>query len=130
MFTCCMACTTDGLPASVLASSWNKTYQHAWLYDTKIINWVGIYIYYRLPSLYYKVLYKISGPQLVNFCPSGAAHDQQVFLSSNNPTPCFGDTVDLICYYPDVMERVNRKPKYTATMWPKRPDLCPFHMDT
>ena len=61
------------------------------------------------------MLYKISRPQLVTFCPSGAAHDQRVFLSSNNPTPCFGDTVDLICYYPDVMETVNRKPKYTAT---------------
>ena len=55
----------------------------------------------------YKLIYKISRPQLVTFCPSGAAHDQRVFLSSNNPTPCFGDTVDLICYYPDVMETVN-----------------------
>ena len=47
--------------------------------------------------------------------PSGAA--QRVFLSgsSTNPTPCFGDTVDLICYYPDVMERVNGQLRYSAT---------------
>ena len=37
-----------------------------------------------------------------------------MFLSSNNPTPCFGDTVDLICYYPDVMERVNGQLRYTS----------------
>ena len=45
--------------------------------------------------------------------PSGAA--QRVFLSSNTTTPCFGDTVDLICYYPDVMERVNGQLRYSAT---------------
>ena len=28
-----------------------------------------------------------------------------VLLSLNNPTPCYNDTVDLICYYPDVMGR-------------------------
>ena len=39
---------------------------------------------------------------------------QRVFLSSNNLTPCFGDTVDLICHYPDVMERVNGQPRYAA----------------
>ena len=38
-----------------------------------------------------------------------------MFLSSNNPTPCFCDTVDLICYYPDVMERVNGQPRYIVT---------------
>ena len=38
-----------------------------------------------------------------------------MFLSSNNTTPCFGDTVDFICYYPDVMERVNGQPRYLAT---------------
>ena len=31
-----------------------------------------------------------------------------MFLSSNNPTPCFGDTG----HYPDVMERVNGQPRY------------------
>ena len=35
-----------------------------------------------------------------------------MFHSSDNPTPCFGDTVDLICYYPDVMERVNGQLRY------------------
>ena len=46
-------------------------------------------------------------------CNSGAA--QRVFLSSNNPTPCYNNTVDLICHYPDVMERVNGQPRYTVT---------------
>ena len=48
---------------------------------------------------------------------SGAA--QRVFLSSNNPTPCYNNTVDLICYYPDVMERVNGTPRYSVptTSW-------------
>ena len=41
---------------------------------------------------------------------SGAA--QRVFLYTNNPTPCYNSTVDLICYYPDVMERVNGLPRY------------------
>ena len=45
-------------------------------------------------------------------CDSGAA--QRVFLSSNNPTPCYNNTVDLICYYPDVMERVNGQPRYSV----------------
>ena len=40
---------------------------------------------------------------------------QRVFLSSTNPTPCFGDTVELICYYPDVMEMVDGKLKYLST---------------
>ena len=44
---------------------------------------------------------------------SGAA--QRVFLSSNNPTPCYNNTVDLICHYPDVMEMVNGQPRYTDT---------------
>ena len=44
---------------------------------------------------------------------SGAA--QRVFLSSNNLTPCYNNTVDLICYYPDVMEEVGGQFKYTAT---------------
>ena len=43
------------------------------------------------------------------------ASAQRVFLSSTNPTPCFGDTVDLVCYYPDVMERVNGRRRYIAT---------------
>ena len=37
-----------------------------------------------------------------------------MFLSSNATTPCFGDTVELICYYPDVMEMVNGQPRYSA----------------
>ena len=45
---------------------------------------------------------------------SGAAQ-QHVFLSSTNPTPCYNDTVDLICHYPDLMERVNGQLRYTAT---------------
>ena len=44
-------------------------------------------------------------------CNSGAA--QRVFLSSNNLTPCYNSTVDLICHYPDVMERVNGQRRYT-----------------
>ena len=46
--------------------------------------------------------------------PAGAA--QRVFLSSNNPTTCYNNTVDLICHYPDVMERVNGQPRYTVTI--------------
>ena len=40
-----------------------------------------------------------------------------MFLSSSSsyPTPCFGDTVDLICYFPDVMERVNGQRRYIGT---------------
>ena len=44
---------------------------------------------------------------------SGTA--QQVFLSSNNPTPSHNNTVDLICYYPDVMEMVDGQPRYLVT---------------
>ena len=42
-----------------------------------------------------------------------------VLLSLNNPTPCYNDTVDLICYYPHVMERVYGQFKYTviAASW-------------
>ena len=47
---------------------------------------------------------------MISVSHAGAA--QRVFLSSNTTTPCFGDTVDLICYYPDVTMRVNGKPKY------------------
>ena len=46
--------------------------------------------------------------------PSGAA--QRVFLSSNNPTPCYNNTVDLTCHYPHVMERVNGQRRYTVTL--------------
>ena len=35
-----------------------------------------------------------------------------MFLSSNNPTPCYNSTVDLICHYPDVMEEVGGQPRY------------------
>ena len=45
---------------------------------------------------------------------AGAAIVQHVFLSSNNPTPCYNDTIDLICHYPNVMDRVNGEYKYTA----------------
>ena len=38
-----------------------------------------------------------------------------MFLSTTNPTPCYNDTVDLICHYPDVMERVNGQLRHTAT---------------
>ena len=38
-----------------------------------------------------------------------------MFLFSTNPTPCFGDTVDIICHYPDVMERVNGQQRYLGT---------------
>ena len=39
-----------------------------------------------------------------------------MFLSANNLTPCCNDTVDLICYYPNVMESVDRQFKYTAAI--------------
>ena len=39
---------------------------------------------------------------------------QRVFLSSNTITPCFGDSVELICYYPNVMEMVNGQSRYAA----------------
>ena len=38
-----------------------------------------------------------------------------MFLSSDNPTPCYNSTVGLICYYPHVRERVNGQPRYTVT---------------
>ena len=38
-----------------------------------------------------------------------------MFLSSNNPTPCYNNTVDLICYYPHVRERVNGQRRYLGT---------------
>ena len=41
-------------------------------------------------------------PGLLLFLLAGA-----VFLSSTNPTPCYNDTVNLICYYPDVNKKVN-----------------------
>ena len=44
----------------------------------------------------------------------GAA--QRMFLTSNNTTPCYNNTVDLICYYPDVMERVNEQLRYSVTI--------------
>ena len=46
---------------------------------------------------------------------SNSGASQRVFLSSDNPTPCYNNTVDLICYYPDVMERVNGQPRYIVT---------------
>ena len=59
--------------------------------------------------------------------PKGVA--QQVFLSSNNPTPCYNNTVDLICYYPDVMERVNGQPRYTVTTPSWRVNGAPLFLD-
>ena len=44
---------------------------------------------------------------------SGAA--QRVILYTNNPTPSYTSAVDLICYYPDVMERANGQPRYLVT---------------
>ena len=38
-----------------------------------------------------------------------------MFLSSNNSAPCFGDIVDLTCYYPDAVERVNGTFRYSVT---------------
>ena len=38
-----------------------------------------------------------------------------MFLSSNDSTPCFGEIVSLICYYPDVMEMGNEGFKSYAT---------------
>ena len=48
-----------------------------------------------------------------------------MFLSSNNPTPCYNNTVDLICYYPDVIESVNGQPRYSVTIpsWRLNGDL-------
>ena len=51
-------------------------------------------------------------------CDSGAT--QRVFLSSNNTTPCYNNTVDLICYYPDVMERVNGQLRYIVPIANRR----------
>ena len=50
------------------------------------------------------------------FCMSNSGAAQRVFLSSNNLTPCYNDTVDLICHYPDVMERVNEQLRYSVTI--------------
>ena len=33
----------------------------------------------------------------------------------DNPTTFYNNTVDLICYYPDVMKRVNGQPRYLVT---------------
>ena len=54
---------------------------------------------------------------------------QRVFLSSTNPTPCFGDTVNLICYYPDVMEKVNGTFRYIVTTPSWRVDSKPIFPD-
>ena len=35
-----------------------------------------------------------------------------VRVLSDNPTPCYDHTVDIFCYYPHVMERVNGQPRY------------------
>ena len=35
-----------------------------------------------------------------------------MFLSTTNPTPCYNDTVDFICNYPAMMERVNGQMRY------------------
>ena len=37
-----------------------------------------------------------------------------MFLPDNSTT-FYNNTVDLICYYPDVMERLNGQPRYTVT---------------
>ena len=52
-------------------------------------------------------------PSIYCMYPSGAA--QRVFLSTDTTTPLFGDTVELICYYPNEMEMVNGQPRYTTT---------------
>ena len=46
------------------------------------------------------------------FCVSDSGADEHVFLSITNPTPCYNDTVDLICNYPALMERVNGQMRY------------------
>ena len=58
---------------------------------------------------------------------SGA--DKHVFLSTTNPTPCYNDSVDLICHYPDVMERVNEQLRYTATTDSWRMNGQPLFLD-
>ena len=50
------------------------------------------------------------------FCVSDSGAEEHVFLSSTNPAPCYNDTVDLICHYPDLMERMNGQLRYTATI--------------
>ena len=60
-----------------------------------------------------------------SFCMSNSGAAQRVFLSSNNPTPCYNNTVDLICHYPDVIEKVNGQPRYTVAIpsWRVNGDL-------
>ena len=55
-----------------------------------------------------------------------------MFLFSNNPTPCFGDTVDLISATTtaSVMVRVSKQPRYAATTASfKRNDLFVFPVE-
>ena len=35
-----------------------------------------------------------------------------VRVSLSNPTPCYNNSVDICCYYPRVMERMNGQPRY------------------
>lgn len=39
---------------------------------------------------------------------------RRIFLSVNNPKPCFNETANLICHYPAVMERVNGQRRYRS----------------
>ena len=64
---------------------------------------------------HYRTISIVRSICLSQICLINAGAVQPVFLSSNNPTPCFGSTVDLICLYPHVMERVNGQLKYTST---------------
>ena len=52
-------------------------------------------------------------PSLIFVHYAGAA--QRVFLSSNNTSPCYNTTIDLICHYPTLMERVNGQYRYSVT---------------
>ena len=38
-----------------------------------------------------------------------------VQVSLSNPTPCCNNSVDICCYYPRVMERMNGQPRYLGT---------------
>ena len=49
------------------------------------------------------------------FCMPNSGDAQRVILYTNNPTPSYTSTVDLICYYPDVRERVDGQPRYLVT---------------
>lgn len=80
------------------------------------------YLFYNHGSLLFRTSYSLSLPYqlginlfLINMYIHLTVAAQRVFLSTTKPTPCYNDTVNLICHYPDIMKRVNGQLKYSVT---------------